>query len=111
MPLKRSFVQPETCRICGLEPKNSALALPLLNMFPTQPCRGDAGEVVLTRAGRLEVTCARACHDHDGPADSLNSPLPLLVENVDPHGASRSLEPHRISDGLPFRSRPSAVAV
>src|SRR5262245_11094517 len=46
-----------------------------------------------------------------GPADWLNSPLPFLVAEALPHGASVSAEPQRISDGLPERSRPFELAV
>src|SRR5262245_65938566 len=46
-----------------------------------------------------------------GPADWLNTSLPLRVEVAPPQGASESELPHRISEGLPEMSRPSQVAV
>src|SRR5262245_44125459 len=111
MFLKRSPCQPETCRICGLEPKNSARASALRNAWPTShaveiPVKSFVPEPVGSK-WFAPVRTTRAT----GPDDWLKISLPLRVEVAPPHGASESLLPHRISDGLPEMSRPFEVAV
>src|SRR5262245_20699225 len=111
MPLKRSFTQPLTCRICGLGPKNNARALASPNMLPT-----SQAVVMPVKAFEPELTGVKWFAPWrntiaTGPVLWLKSPLPLRVEFALPHGARLSAVPHRMSDGLPERSWPLDVAV
>src|SRR5262245_56943278 len=111
MPLKRSFTQPLTCKICGFGPKNNARALASPNMLPT-----SQAVVMPVKAFEPELTGVKWFAPWrntiaTGPLLWLKSSLPLRVEFALPHGARLSAVPHRMSDGLPERSWPFDVAV
>src|SRR5262249_16283450 len=95
----------------GFGPKNNARALASPNMLPT-----SQAVVMPVNAFDPELTGVKWFAPWrntiaTGPLLWLKSSLPLRVEFASPHGARLSAVPHRISDGLPERSWPLAVAV